>query len=338
MNPAEIRAVLAHWPLIAAGAEFASATPGFSGASVQRIATAAGDFALRCWPAGESGLPHARLRELHRWLASQAAGGITTVAVPLRAGSGDTLIEARSRLWQLEPWLPGVADFAAQPIDVRLRAAFTELARWHAAERYVPTSDGTAWFGTRVDVPPAVTERREKLVRLKGAARTREGEAPAEPLGQNDDRCIRNAGALVARVAPRVAAELAEFAAIHLPLHSCLRDVWHDHVLFTGDAVTGIIDPSAARTEHVASDLSRLLGSFLGDAFERWETALDAYAVIRPLSAVERKLIRVLDRSSIVLSVAHWLERASQAPLAAREQVRLQAIVARLESLNACDG
>ena len=34
----------------------------------------------------------------------------------------------------------------------------------------------------------------------------------------------------------------------------------HDHVLFDGDRVTGIIDFAAAKVDHVAADLARLFG------------------------------------------------------------------------------
>src|SRR4051794_13912186 len=100
MPHADIRAALSHWPLIAAGAKITNVTPGFSGASVYLIITAGGGFAIRCWPSGNSGLPRARIEELHRWLASLAAAGVTTVAVPLRTDSGTTLVEERNKLWQ----------------------------------------------------------------------------------------------------------------------------------------------------------------------------------------------------------------------------------------------
>src|SRR5262245_60480362 len=166
MIPAAVRSVLAHWPLVAAGAEITSVTPGFSGASVHRIVADAGDFALRGWPTDEFGLPRERIQELHRWLAWLAADGITTVAVPMCQRGDATLVVHNGRLWQLEPWLPGVADFSAQPTDLRLRAACSELALWHrAAERYAPSREGERWFSTGRGVVPAVTERLEKLGR-----------------------------------------------------------------------------------------------------------------------------------------------------------------------------
>ena len=73
-----------------------------------------------------------------------------------------------------------------------------------------------------------------------------------------------------------------------VPLQPCLRDVWHDHVLFQGDEVTGLIDPSAARTDTVAADISRLAGSLIADDRRAWGKAMDAYQAVRPLSAAKR--------------------------------------------------
>ena len=116
-------------------------------------------------------------------------------------------------------------------------------------------------------------------------------------------------------------------------LHPCLRDVWHDHLLFTGEDLTGIIDASASRTENVASDLSRLLGSLLGDDFRRWETALDAYSSVREISVAERRLITVLDHSGVVLSAAHWLARLRTQSLVEREWRRVRELAERVASL-----
>jgi homoserine kinase type II len=93
-----------------------------------------------------------------------------------------------------------------------------------------------------------------------------------------------------------------------VPLQPCIRDVWHDHVLFAGDRVTGLIDFGAMRVESVAADVARLLGSLAGDDRSLWQVALAAYCSIRPLSEDERTLVKVLDQSGVVLGVLNWLE------------------------------
>ena len=112
------------------------------------------------------------------------------------------------------------------------------------------------------------------------------------------------------RCAPCVAEGLRSAARTPVPLQPCLRDVWHDHVLFQGDKVTGMIDPSAARTDTVAADIARLAGSLIGDDRAAWDFALDAYRSVAPLSDTEARLVGVLDRSGVLLSGMIWLERA----------------------------
>jgi Ser/Thr protein kinase RdoA (MazF antagonist) len=322
-----VREVLNHWPQSAGEAQVCSATPGFSGARVFRITADGATWCLRRWPDGTSGLPAARIRELHRWLAFLKSEGVTTVAVPVLSRNSSTLVVVDGSTWHLEPWLPGTADFCRDPSDVRLLSAVAALAKLHvAAERHVPSPEGAAWFASRSGVAPAVSERRDRLLRWTMPHR---GEMVMHGSQAQRDLAGELATSL-SLLAPRIAVELEQCAAINVRLHPCLRDVWHDHILFTGDAVTGIIDPSAARTENVASDLSRLLGSLIGDAGDRWETALDAYSAVRPLSAEERRLIPVLDRSGVVLSVGHWLERMTSGELNAREWERVRLLSQRV--------
>jgi len=92
-----------------------------------------------------------------------------------------------------------------------------------------------------------------------------------------------------------------------LPLQPCLCDVWHDHVLYTNDDVTGLVDYGSAKTDHVAVDLARLLGSLVEDDPELREAGLDAYDREVGLSADERGLVDVLDRTGAVLSLSNWL-------------------------------
>lgn len=329
MTP-KLRSVLDWWPETAGDVRIVDVAPGFSGASVRRVTTAECEWCLRQWPARSASLPSARLRELHRWLAFLAKSGIDTVAVPRPARTGNTFVEADGRQWQLEPWLPGTADFHQRPTDARLRNVAIELARLHlASERYVATPTGSEWFAYGPGVSPAVIDRREKLLRLS--------HRPATAMRCSDaaDRdLVMGLAAALQQMAPRIAVELEALAGVRVRLHPCLRDVWHDHILLSDDAVTGMIDPSATRSESVAADLSRLLGSLLGDAHDRWAIALDAYSKARPLTDDELRLTPVLDRSGVVLSAAHWLERMTRTELNDREWARVRGLSERVFALS----
>jgi len=92
-----------------------------------------------------------------------------------------------------------------------------------------------------------------------------------------------------------------------LPLQRCLCDIWHDHVLFEQDAVTGLIDFGALKTDHAAVDLARLLGSLVGDDPALWKVGITAYRQLRPLSGKEELLAHVLDRTGTILALGSWL-------------------------------
>jgi Ser/Thr protein kinase RdoA (MazF antagonist) len=254
----------------------------------------------------------------------------------------------------LEPWLPGAADFWSRPSDARLTAAFVALARFHEAARgFSPLGGKPSHLAPGgAAVAPAVLQRikhfdrwtpdrlaeiRERLGRLTGAfprAVREEAASHGEALAAVAERII----AAFQRCAPRVARELRAAAPVPVPLQPCLRDVWHDHVLFEEDAVTGLIDPSAARTDTVAADISRLAGSLVGDDRRAWAAAVDAYRTVRPLSAAESTLVGVLDQSGVLLSGMAWLERPDfwrpqPAEFRTRLLERLERIAARAEAL-----
>ena len=315
---------------------------GFSGAAIWRVVTAAGDFALRRWP--QPGLPRERIAGLHRLLEHLRREGLTFVAVPLTASDGATVTAVAGSLWQLEPWLPGVADFLVRPSNERLCQALTTLAQWHrAAERFVPEADAATWFFGRPAAPsPAVLERLAILTavdagKVAGVSRALSGERP----GLASDSAIRDLArrvwSLFLRGRDVLSTELRLMRETTFRVQPCLRDIWHDHVLFEGDAVTGLIDPSACRVENVAADLARLIGSLVEDDRGARDFALTEYQRHRPLTASELALVAVLDRSGVLLSGWTWLqwlyvERRSF-PDAASVAGRLTEIVRRMERL-----
>jgi Ser/Thr protein kinase RdoA (MazF antagonist) len=312
---------------------------GFSGAALWRVVTGHGDFALRRWP--RPGLPRPRIFELHRLLEHLRREGLTCVAVPLPTDDGSTLVSEAGHDWQLEPWLPGVADFHDDPSRERLRAAMDGLARWHlAASRYVPADGGSQWFAGRgPSVSPAVAERLEILAGADEETMQRVESRITSATDSSIRGKSRRILELFRSARTTVINELELLREVRVPLHPCLRDVWHDHVLFTGDRVTGLIDPSACRTEVVACDLSRLIGSLVGDDCAAWDFAIGEYQRRRHLSVGERALVPVFDRSGVLLAGWTWLEwlyleRRSIPDLAAVER-RLNEILPRMELLAA---
>jgi homoserine kinase type II len=111
-------------------------------------------------------------------------------------------------------------------------------------------------------------------------------------------------------------------------LQPCLRDIWHDHVLFEGEQLTGLIDYAAVGLDTPATDLARLLGSLVEDDPEQWRLAIAAYRERAPLSAEEEELARKLERTGVVVAVFHWVQKLTAASGPARPEV-----VARLDRL-----
>jgi Ser/Thr protein kinase RdoA (MazF antagonist) len=314
--------------------------PGFSGAAVWRVETGAGPHCLRKWPAQAD--PE-RIGALHRVLSHARSQGVDFISEPVRANDGRTLVFAHRSWWQLEPWMPGRADFAARPSEARLAAATASLARLHLAmAAFEPAGAERTWFFSDGHaLAPAVAERierlagwsNEKIVSLRTTLERSQEISPGFNVA---------ASAIVAgfcRCAQSVGQELRSAARLRVPVQPCLRDVWHDHILFVDDAVTGIIDPGAARSDTVAADISRLVGSLVADDARSWETAVAAYQSVRRLSTDERTLIGIVDRSGTLLSGMIWLARRffANAPFEHPERVvgRMEKIAARLETLGA---
>src|SRR5262249_33844918 len=118
-------------------------------------------------------------------------------------------------------------------------------------------------------------------------------------------------------------------------LHPCLCDVWHAHVLFEGEVVSGLVDYGSVKVDHVAADLARLLGSLVPDDAAQTAAGLDAYGRLRPLAARERELVALLDETGAILAAATWLRWLSRAGRRCEDRAaaadRLASLVRRIE-------
>ncbi len=295
---------------------------GFSGARVWRVETAAGPLCLREWPVDVS---FESLNEIHRLMALARTHGLPFVPAVLPTGAGTTCILRDRRLWDLTTWMPGQADFGDNPTLLRLRAACTALARLHQA--------WAACAGPPRPCP-ALFRRLDRLHDWQQLVRsgwrpdyTKQPALLAAPA--------HRALTLVERHLPTVSQLVNRWSGSVVPVQPCLCDIWHDHVLFEGDTVSGLIDYGSIKIDHVAVDLARLLGSFVGDDPDGWRVGLEVYRSVRPLSAKEVELAQALDQTGTVLALANWLtwlyrERRSFDNAAAVAQ-RLEMVVLRVE-------
>jgi Ser/Thr protein kinase RdoA (MazF antagonist) len=286
------------------------AAGGMSGAVFWRIYAPRGELALRRWPT-EHPTPE-RLRFIHAVVQHAKARGIAFVPVPIGARDGQSFVEQAGHLWELAPWMPGAPNYERSPSGPRLRAAMTALAQIHVAVADASSASDFRLFArpAKWDVPERWNSAARRLARLRDL---QAGEMATLERAVNDAHwpglatLSRKFISLLPQAVPHVIIGLESLAGAALPLQCCLRDIWHDHVLFTGDKVTGIIDFGAVDSDTPATDVARLLGSLVGDDSAGWQAGLDAYAATRPLSEDEIRAVTALDASGTILAGCNWI-------------------------------
>jgi Ser/Thr protein kinase RdoA (MazF antagonist) len=282
---------------------------GFSGAALWRVQQAGGDLCLRAWPAG--GVSEKRLTNIHGLMRLARDKGLSFVPAVLEMRAGSAFVEQADRLWDLTTWMPGVAAAPAQVTPVQVEAAFIALARLHVA--WAGTSSGhgpCSAIHRRLEAYREWDERiRIALLshRLAGFRRNLSNPVQATIVDPAESWAER-AWQLLQVHAVKIPARLSSWTNRSVPLQSCLCDVWHDHVLFEEDTVTGLVDFGGIKTDHVAVDLARLLGSLLEDRAELRAAGLEAYCRIRPISLQEEELVSVLDETGTLVGLITWLK------------------------------
>lgn len=271
---------------------------GFSGAQLWRVRDASRVYCLRVWPEGTQ---LNRLLWIHSILARAYEHGqeCQFVPVPLQASNGSTVVQLGSNLWQLEPWMPGAANYFDCPSVLKLKSAVQSLAQFHLA--VIPQDQS-------FDVCPAIIERRKRLDRLI-----------ATGFDRIDRACDQRVPIRFREIATRICAhfkslsatiqrELDSVSAATVPISPCIRDVWHDHLFFEEETISGLVDFGAMRMDSRATDISRLIGSLCRNDRSKRQMAIDFYQEVYPLSDSELALVPVLDSSTNLLSPINWLQ------------------------------
>ena len=181
------------------------------------------------------------------------------------------------------------------------------LAEWHRAAVDFPPND--QWPAPS----PGIEARLLQIDWLRGSGFDRlvnavDGAHVRDPNSAELVRLARKLFELYPRVEASFRPKLSAAMNIRVPLQPCIRDVWHDHVLFEGDKVSGLIDFGALKIETVAGDVARLLDSMAGDDLAAWQSGLTDYQAIRPLSRDELFLVSAFDESLALLSGMNWLD------------------------------
>lgn len=254
---------------------------------------------------------------------ARSAAGLSFVPTVYRTVSGATWLVCAGRCWDVSEWKPGKADFRTQPSTERLVEACRALASLHLAWQ----SEGGARHAA---VCPAVLRRRQLWHEWQKL--TASGWRPSSTMVPFPEAVplIERAWQLLPSLLKRlpIAWLLADERVE--PIHPCLCDLWHDHLLFEGDRLTGLVDYGSVKMDHPAVDLARMLGSLVEDDAARWQTGLQAYLCVRPLSDRDEVLARQLDRFGVVLALTKWVRWLC---LEHRQFENWQAAAGRIEAL-----
>jgi Ser/Thr protein kinase RdoA (MazF antagonist) len=295
---------------------------GFSGARLWRVQGAVSPLCLRAWPETET---LERLQTRHVLMTTARAAGLAFVPAVFQSAAGSRAVAHAGRLWELAEWLPGQADYRDHPSPAKLTAACTALAQLHAAwEQYAEPALALA---------PGVRRRLDWFQEWHDLLRS--GWRPLVPAGFDAAATsIKRSMYLLSLHLPGVPERLRSWREHRFFLRPCLCDVWHDHLLFEGERLTGLIDYGAVKVDQVAVDLARMLGSLVEDDAEGWRLGLAAYRKVRALTADEEALARDLDVTGTLLGVVTWLRWlcAERKPLdRAAGLRRLEVLLRRIE-------
>lgn len=272
---------------------------GFSGAKLWRGDLAGvPQLALKCWPIDCTAR---RLKLIHGWM--REAKHLPFVPQLIAGANAGTTAKQGDHVWDITEWMPGSANTASAYTEVQLRAACAAIFQLH-----------DAWKPLRMSCQPcpAIIRRLQIFTNWTSAV----GSAPPSRLWSEADSIVR-------RAIPTICSQMKAWRNRKLPVQHCLADIHRDHVLFTGDLVTGIIDYGAMKIDSPAVDAARFLGDAVGNDERLYELGCDLFVRHHTESHCPRALIPLLDRSGTLGAIANWSLRKDRTPSVEARLVRL---------------
>lgn len=302
---------------------------GFSGAPLFLVRAQDTAHVLKAFAPGTT---PARARFVHALMRHLRERDVGEVPALLEAPDGATFLTDRGgTLWEMQAFVSG--QTAAEPTLRQVESTLRVLTRLHAAAAAMPENPPDT--GPSPGILRRVDQARAWLIRpwhgLRDAAPT---DAPLARLVRA--RLAEACELLRAADGERLIAAVAALEPRPVGRQSVLRDVWAAHVLFDQlqvDRVAGIIDFHAAATDTPATDVARLLGSWMTAAAaapEWWAERLAAYGAPSSTVTDDVRLVPFLAATGIVFGLDNWFRWVLEAN---RTFERPEAVAARLEWL-----
>jgi len=273
---------------------------GLSNAVVYKIESYRQVAALKRWPLAWD---RKRLAEIHRFQKFLSRDPESFTPQLLEWSHGDTLLETDQGCWELSDWRPGKPlETIGLVSDAQLIACAQGIARLH---------EGCRRYGVQVHVAPGLTQRRDGLMRLLGEphrALHRLLPIVESHRAQASSTMLLELATRAQRVAASAVDAWEGWSRTPVQCSWVLRDLWREHLLFRGEALTGILDFGAARIDWPGLDLIRALGTLMLDSDPRWSLALAQYVQRQPSIELDLGIAKWVHRVSVSLSAMQWLE------------------------------
>lgn len=283
---------------------------GFSGSPLFLVRAADGEHVLKAFAPGT---PPGRVRFVHALMWQLRSHGIAEVPDLRSASDGESFVlDEAGRPWEMQGFVAG--EPASDPTAGQVNSALSLLSRLHAAAARMPENPPAA--GPSPGIVRRIEQARSWLARPWESLKERPPTAMSgDPLDAAIVPRVAAAAATLRQAdGERIMTSIAALEARPLPRQSVVRDIWAAHVLFAAhdpERVSGIVDFHAATTDTPATDVARLLGSWMTDAAverEWWSERLAAYQPPPEAATTRgfRDLVRFLAASGIVFGLDNW--------------------------------
>ncbi|MEZ6093497.1 MAG: phosphotransferase [Pirellulaceae bacterium] len=253
-------------------------------------------FCLRNW--GDNAIAATRLNWIHERLKDLEQ--FSFIPNVQKTSHGESYVQKNEQLWELTTWVPGTASFNLAPNSFRLKNIIEAINALHETWAKVESDHGRS---------PAIAERVEILEQLQPRLKA------AIPSTETLQRVFRNIDfGVTQHLASKLSFQLlAESQTLHWNdmsrrLQPVVKDLRHEHILFTGDYVTGIVDFGAMAIDCVECDWARLLGSLRFGNISVWQLARELIQKNSLPIPIDWNLVKWLHRSSTLIAWTNWLE------------------------------